>query len=411
MKLTTKLNLIYLSEFFVFFHLFGGVLIPFFTTWGGLSLTQIMLLQGWFSFCILLFELPTGTIADRLGRKRTITLGLAIWTIGILMYGFLRSFWWYMLAEMFWALSSALFSGAKEALVYDTLVDHKAEKTSEKVFGRFKISHLFGLMISAPLGSWIGQVLGVQWAMTLMVIPIALAGVTLTFVPEPQSSRELLRDDDTPSSHPPSWTAQKNIREQLHEAWVFFRGHPALGVMTFDMVTLWTLSFMIIWFHQIVLGTIGIDVQYFGVFITLSLVFQMLVLKIYPFLERLLGSKKRYLTLSGILPGIGFLCLALWPNVYTVILALLFCGGFGMTRRTLYVSHMNAYISSHNRATVNSFINIGIHMVSFFLKPGLGFLGDKSIPMALLILAGLCFVVSIFSRVEEQMLSGLHEGA
>lgn len=405
MKLSTKLNLIYLSEFFVYFHLFGGVLIPFFMGWGGLTMTEIMLLQGWFSLCVLLLEIPTGTLADQLGRKRTMLIGLVVWAIGIWIYGSYQSFHVFLIAEIFWALSAALFSGAREALIYDTLVDHKEEKQSEKVFSRFKISHLLGIMISAPIGSWIGEQYGFEWVMLGMLVPVLLAGLILAFVPEPKAGQQPIIDDDSPSIHPASWQATRNFWKQITEGWRFFRSHPSLGIMTFDMVTLWTLAFMVVWFHQLLLENIGVDVKYFGWFISLSLAFQILVLKIYPSLEKLLGSKKRYLSLTGYLPALGFLLIAVSPNITTIIIALLFCSGFGLTRRTLYVSYMNSFISSHQRATVNSFISIGIHIVAFMIKPGLGFLADWSLAAVLYILAFLCAAITFFSKVDDAMLS------
>jgi MFS family permease len=404
MKLNTKLNLIYLSEFFVYFHLFGGVLIPFFMIWGGLTMTEIMLLQSWFSFCVLILEIPTGTLADKLGRKNTMLIGLAIWAIGIWIYAAYQNFSLYILAEVFWALSTALFSGSKEALIYDTLVDHNEEKQSEKVFGRFKISHLLGIMIAAPVGSWIGAQFGLQWAMMTMIIPVFLAGLILLFVPEPKAALQIIIDDDTPSIKPVAWQATRNFWKQITEGWQFFKNHPSLGIMTFDMVTLWTLSFMIIWFHQLLLEDIGIDREYFGWFISLSLGFQILVLNAYPHIEKKLGSRKRYLSLSGYLPALGFLIIAIYPHVVTILLALFFCSGFGLTRRTLYVSYMNSFISSHQRATVNSFISIGIHIVAFVIKPGLGFLADWSLSAVLFILAFLCVIITFFSKVEESML-------
>src|SRR5690606_29773047 len=95
----------------------------------------------------------------------------------------------------FWALSAAMASGAKEALVYETLIDHKVEKESKTIFGRFKMSHLWGLMISAPIGSFLGSLWGPQWVVLLMVIPFTLAVLCLLFLPEPKSQR--LPEDQT----------------------------------------------------------------------------------------------------------------------------------------------------------------------------------------------------------------------
>lgn len=392
MSLGNKLNLIYLSEFFIFFHLFGGVLIPFFTLWGGLSLGELMIIQAWFSLCVFLFEIPTGTLADTFGRKNTVILSFFTNVIGVLLYVVYPTFWMFMLAEMFWALSIALASGAKEAMVYDTLVDHNKEQESKQAFSRFKMAHLWGLLISAPLGSMIGQAWGFQWPVLLMVIPFTFSALLLFFVPEPKSHR--LPEDQT----------RKSFSTQMKEGWSYFKTHPYLMVMTFDMVWIWSLAFMIIWFQQVVLLDIGVDESLFGWFVTFGLISQMLALKSFPWLEKLLKSKKNVLTLSGLLPALGFALIAFYPSVATVLIALAFCTGFGLSRRTLYSSYVNKFIDSHQRATVNSYINVGINLTGFLIKPALGFLADYSLFATFLVLAAGCFLVTVFSRVEEEML-------
>lgn len=392
MTLSTKLRLIYLSEFLIFFHLFGGVLIPFFTGWGGLNLTELMTLQAWFSFCVFLFEIPTGTLANRIGRRNTVALSYGINILGVIFYVLYPSFWIFMIAEAFWALSAAMASGAKEALVYDTLIDHKADRESKTIFGRFKMSHLWGLMISAPIGSYLGSLWGPQWVVLLMVIPFTLATLCLLFLPEPKSHR--LPEDQT----------RMSFRQQMVSGWKYFKSHPYLRIMTFDMVWIWTLAFMIIWFQQVVLEQVGVDQSWFGWFVTFGIVSQLVALKLYPLLEKMFHSKKRVLTFSGLLPAVGFLLLAFFPSWYTVLIALAFCSGFGLTRRTLYASYMNKYIDSHHRATVNSYINMGINVTGFLVKPAFGLLADHSLFATFLLLALGCLVVAGVSKVEEEML-------
>lgn len=59
----------YLWRALMHMHFFAGVLVPFFTDWGGLSLNQMFLLQAWFFLWIFLLEVPTGALADKYGRR------------------------------------------------------------------------------------------------------------------------------------------------------------------------------------------------------------------------------------------------------------------------------------------------------------------------------------------------------
>ena len=156
---TYKDNLwkMYLLEFFRGLHFIGGVLVPFFTVWAGISLTQVFLLQSWFMMWVFLLEIPTGTIADRFGRKTSISLACFTAVIAPLVYASYPVFTVFLIGEFIWALGSALFSGANEALIYDTLKKIKQEKLSKKFFAKTRSMHLIALMIAAPIGSLIAQ--------------------------------------------------------------------------------------------------------------------------------------------------------------------------------------------------------------------------------------------------------------
>ncbi len=121
----------------------SGVLIPFFTDWGGISFTQIMILQSWFLFWIFVLEIPIGTIADFFGRKHSLFIVCIVNTVGVLVYVNAPNFYVFMLAEFLWAASVALVSGADEAFVYDTLKKIKRTDESKKIFGRIENFKLY----------------------------------------------------------------------------------------------------------------------------------------------------------------------------------------------------------------------------------------------------------------------------
>src|SRR5688572_28951228 len=62
------INKNYVYAYFKNFAFFSAVLVPFFTDWGHITLFQVQILQSWFSVWVFLFEVPTGAIADKIGR-------------------------------------------------------------------------------------------------------------------------------------------------------------------------------------------------------------------------------------------------------------------------------------------------------------------------------------------------------
>ena len=150
----------YVMEIFQNLHFFAGILVPFFTIWGGITFAQIMILQAIFTFSIVLFEVPTGAVADRFGRKTSMFLAGIVGFIGLMVYVLYPSFWIFALGETILGLSATLMSGADQALLYDSLKQSKKEKQSKKIFGRWGTMSLIGLMIAAPIGSLIAKYFG-----------------------------------------------------------------------------------------------------------------------------------------------------------------------------------------------------------------------------------------------------------
>ena len=145
---------IYTFHFLVSLHFIGGVLIPFFSDWGGISFTQIMLLQSWYAFWIFALEIPTGAIADHFGRKTSLVLGALSTILAVLVFSTFPAFAFFLLGEFLWALGDALMSGADEALVYDSLknVGHETRSKKNYLFASAFIPGVgFILSVSAPI--------------------------------------------------------------------------------------------------------------------------------------------------------------------------------------------------------------------------------------------------------------------
>ncbi|MCD6421921.1 MFS transporter, partial [bacterium] len=274
---------LYLFKFFTGLHFISGVLIPFFTQWGGLSFTQIMILQSWFMVWIFVFEIPTGSIADHFGRKFSLATGCIISIIAALTYASVPNFYVFLLAEFLWALGATLFSGAYEALVYDTLKYLGKTGESKKVFGRSESFGLLGITIGAPIGSVIAGMLGLRAPMLLMLIPLSIALlISLTFR-EPRNPR---RGRDLKSE------AKKCVKK-LKEGVAFFCRNKELRILAADMISIRSVAYFMIWLYQPMLQQAGVPIYYFGVVHAVFVLTQIAIMNHYETLERVLGSKKR----------------------------------------------------------------------------------------------------------------------
>ena len=92
------INKNYLYAFFKNFAFFSAVLVPFFTDWGHISIFQVQILQSWFAIWVFILEVPTGAVADKIGRKHSLTLGSSLIALATIVYGSIPSFTIFLLA-------------------------------------------------------------------------------------------------------------------------------------------------------------------------------------------------------------------------------------------------------------------------------------------------------------------------
>ncbi len=101
--------------------LFAPYLYHFVTQTRGLSTVEFGLLQSLYYFTAVSLEVPSGVVADRFGRKRTLVLGAILSMAGSLLRIVAYDFVVFACAEILFATAIALISGANSAILYDSL--------------------------------------------------------------------------------------------------------------------------------------------------------------------------------------------------------------------------------------------------------------------------------------------------
>src|SRR5918993_4362061 len=91
----------------------------------GLSITQAFTANAFFTAGQVIFEIPTGVVADTRGRRMSFLLGTATLFVTTLAYLWLWQisgpFWGWAVASIFLGLGFTFFSGATEAWLVDGL--------------------------------------------------------------------------------------------------------------------------------------------------------------------------------------------------------------------------------------------------------------------------------------------------
>jgi MFS family permease len=374
--------------FFRNLSFYSAVLIPFFTTWGHISLLQTQFLQSWSMIWIFMLEVPTGIVADRFGRKYALLLGSIIVAFAVLIYGSIPNFQVFLMCEFLFALSMSLTSGSDEALVYDTLKEFGHEKESKKIFGQAYFFRLGGVLVASLVGGVIANYFGINAAMRAAAIPFFIAAVIAWQIKEPKFREE---------------TDKSSYFQILREGWNFFIKHKTLRLLSLDSILVASAAYFVFWLYQPLLQKLGIPLVFFGVFGAVLMLVQMIVSANFSALEKLFGSTKRLLQLSALATAGSFFLVALIPNVVTVVIFLLVGGGFGLTRATLMSAYINHYIPSQQRATILSFLSLFRRLFLAVLAPFVGLAAEHTLQLPLFLIGLLPLSVFLFSPIEKEM--------
>src|SRR5579859_2581559 len=87
----------------------------------GLNLFEIGTLWSITTATTLLAEIPTGILADRIGRKRSVNMALFLQASGEVAFLYAHTYWAFAGIAALAGLGFSFASGAMEALVYDSL--------------------------------------------------------------------------------------------------------------------------------------------------------------------------------------------------------------------------------------------------------------------------------------------------
>ncbi|HEY9376561.1 MAG TPA: MFS transporter [Jiangellaceae bacterium] len=162
----------------------------------GLSNLEAFAANAFFTAGMVLFEVPTGVIADTWGRRTSYLLGtvtLAASTfLYFLMWQLEAPFWTWAVVSVLIGLGFTFFSGAVEAWLVDALSFAKYEGALETVLGRGQMVSGAAMLGGSVLGGIIAQAttLGVPFLLRVAIL-ILMFGVAfvlmkdLGFTPEP----------------------------------------------------------------------------------------------------------------------------------------------------------------------------------------------------------------------------------
>lgn len=357
----------YAFRFFVDFQLWLPIWAVYLLDERGLSLTQLTALDAPFWILLIVLEVPTGAIADRWGRKISLSYGAFVNAIAVIVFGLAGNFGILLVSYLVWAAAFTLYSGADSAFVYDSLRAIGRERDYPKLWGRARAIQAVGAILGLLIGSLVAHY-------TSLWIPVVASGglmavawlVSFTFKEPPR-----FEDGDD----------QQSYLRVVREAFRVSFGKPSVRYMMLLTAGVMGVGVSMIILQQPFLSSHDMPILTFGLFLTPGQLLSMVGALVTYRVVTLLGVSRVFVLMPIVVMttavGLGAIdhvaAFAFYPLTTTM---------FAMSFVAIS-DYLNRRIPSANRATILSIHNMIFSLSVAGMEPLLGWLGDTwGLPVA-----------------------------
>jgi MFS family permease len=338
----------------------------------GLSSTAAFTANALFTAGMVLFEVPTGVVADTWGRRASYLLGSVTLAVSTVLYWLAwqtqAPFWAWAVTSVLLGLGFTFFSGATEAWLVDALKFAGFKGNLESVFAKGQIVAGVAMLSGSVLGGLVAQ-----W--TNLGVPYLLRGLALlvTFV----VAFLYMRDwgfVPRPGKHP-----VREMGQVVRGSVRYGLGNPPVRWMMLAAPFTFGVGIYAFYAMQPYLLELYGDEQAYSIAGLAAAIIagaQIAGGMVAPQVRRLFRNRTSAL-LTGLVIEIGLLALLGLTTAFWIAIALLVLWGL-TAAATLPIrqAYVNGLIPSEQRATVLSFDNLLGSSGGVVIQPALGKAAD-----------------------------------
>lgn len=324
----------------------------------GLDLHDIMVIQAIYSITIALIEIPSGYVADVLGRKNSMIIGTFFGVLGMIIYTISYGFWGFLPAALCLGIGQSFISGSDTALMYDSLVAINKKEKFIMYEGRSIAFGNFSEAIAFILGGFLAEI-SLRTPFYFQCV-IAFIGFVVAII--------LVEPPATKMSNQNPWLNIKNIlkfslKENKPLKWNIIYS-SVIGATTLVMA----------WFAQPYYSALNMEVKYYGI-VGAALNLAVALTSFYAHRLEVKINSKKLLTLILISLCLCYAYLGSFLNYWGILILFFFYSVRGIATPVLR-DYINRHTPSEMRATVMSIRSFMIRIMFAILSPFLGFIAD-----------------------------------
>lgn len=166
--------------FFKNLRFFDAFLILFFIE-KGLSFLEIGVLYSLREIAIIILEIPSGVVADALGRRKTLIMSFFVYILSFVLFYFSQGFLLLTAAMLFFAFADAFRTGVHKAMIFQYLKAMHWQKQKTDYYGHTRSWSQMGSAVSALLAGFIVLYSGNYSSIFLASVVPYLLGMLLIY--------------------------------------------------------------------------------------------------------------------------------------------------------------------------------------------------------------------------------------
>lgn len=340
----------------------------------GLSNTQAFLANAFFTIGQVIFEVPTGMLADLKGRRYSYlvgTLTLALSTFLYLIAWMVHApFWAWAAASMLLGLGFTFFSGATEAWLVDALTYARHKGSLDAVFAKAQMVSGIAMLVGSVFGGILAQTtsLGGPYILRSLLLLLTFA-IAFFFMKDwgftPKQRTSLVND----------------INELFSDSMTYGVRHPSISWVMLSAPWISGVSFYAFYALQPYLLELYQDPKAYtiaGLAAAIVAGSQIVGGALAGKLGILFHRRTHVLLTAAVAGGITLLCVGLVSQFWLAIVLLCGWGLLSAAAVPVRQAYLNGLIPTQQRATVLSVDSLFGSLGGVVIQPILGRVADTS---------------------------------
>lgn len=348
-------NLVSLISFFGQLYFFVPFITPYLLHYD-LSLAEIAGMQTMLLWAMLVMEVPTGVLADRIGHRWSYTIALSLASIGEGLFLFASDYPTFLLIQFISGTGFAFASGSVSAIVYASLPEHNRPALMQRAWGRVGAAGHAASLLAYSVGGVIGSNLSIRQMRITIVLGMLGVGTAALL--------SLFLHIHAPIER----TIRPKSLTLVRTGWKALRHNRDLQrLVLFSLLTNTFQAYLLVFYQQYFLES-NVGGVWFGFALGLGS-WVAIGTQFYAWKLVLRFGSNQALLLSAVIPAGLYLLMAATRNPWLAVTLFILQWGASQIAAPLFAGLFNKHLEDSARATSLSLISL----ISTIYVGGAGF--------------------------------------